>query len=137
MLHNPIEKQTENEAYGKPYADIAKVVHTEVESGEGCGERPENEGDSDLRTAEKTGEEDGYAHGVAGMAGEKAILPATVVTDNVDEIHEVWVLGGTPPCHCGLDDARADAVCHNDEQGDGNIYHQCLFPVVVFEDDDE
>lgn len=67
-LHDPIEQATEDDAYREAHTDVAQIVNTEVETGEGGGERPEDEGGCHFGTAEEPREKDGNAHGVAGVA---------------------------------------------------------------------
>ena len=136
-LHEPVEERAEECADEEADGDVAQIVHAEVEAGEGGGERPEDEGDGDLGAAEEPGEEHGDAHGVAGMAGEESEASAAVVFHHVNQVHELGVLGGSPARHHGLDHAGADAVGHEDEQGDGDIDHDGFLPGVVPVDDDE
>lgn len=67
-LHDPIEQATEDDAYREAHTDVAQIMNTEVETGEGGGERPEDEGGCHFGTAEEPREKDGNAHGVAGVA---------------------------------------------------------------------
>lgn len=136
-LHDPIEQATEDDAYREAHTDVAQIVNTEVETGEGGGERPEDEGGCHFGTAEEPREKDGNAHGVAGMAREEAEASASVVAHHINEIHELRVLRGTPAFHHRFDQAWADAVCHENEQGYGDIDHHGFSPSVVLEDDDE
>ena len=137
VLHQPIEAETEDGAYDEAHTDITKIVHAKIKAGEGGGEGPEEEGERHLGAAEEPGEEHGHAHGVAGMSGEEAETTSPITAHDINEIHQLRVLCGTPTGHQGLDDARTDAVGHYDEQYHGHIHHQGFFPGVVLEDDGE
>jgi len=136
-LHEPVEEGAEEGAYKEAYRDIAQIVDSEIETGEGGGEWPEEEGEGHFGATEEPWEKHRHAHGVAGMTWEESESPSTVVAHHIDQIHELRVLGGTPTLNHGFDNARTDAVCHKDEQSYGDIDHHCLFPSVVLEDDDE
>jgi len=67
-LHEPIEETAEDGADGEAYTDVAQIVDSQVETGEGGGERPKEEGDGHFGAAEEPCEEGGHAHGVACVA---------------------------------------------------------------------
>ena len=104
-LHDVVEQEAKENANCPADTDIAQEMDSQVESGEGGGYGPQDEGDGDLAAAEETGEEDCHGHGVACMAREEAETSASVASDYVDEVHELGVLSGSPTCHKGFDNA--------------------------------
>src|SRR5574344_449477 len=136
-FHNKIEQETEHYSYHKSNCHVAQIMHTKIEAGEGCGQRPEDERDCNLRTAEKARKKDCHAHGVAGMTREEAKSTSTILSHHIHHIHEVRVLSGSPTLHHWLHHPRADSVSHDNEQGQSDIDHDRLLPCIVLEDDNE
>ena len=102
-LHDVVEQETKEYAYCPADTDVAQEMDSQVESGEGGGYGPQDEGDGDLAAAEETGEEDGHGHSVAGMSGKEAETTASIASDDVDEVHELGVLCGSPTGYKRLD----------------------------------
>ena len=102
-LHEVVEQEAKENANCPADTDIAQKMNSQVESGEGGGCGPQEEGDGDLAAAEEAGEEDGYGHSVAGMSGKEAETAASIASDDVDEVHELGVLCGSPTGYKRLD----------------------------------
>ena len=115
----PMAQIARKAAYEAAKEDVARIVDAQVDAGISAERSPNEQQQGETAMADEQGKEEAEAKGVGGMAGDEAVAPATVAVDNVDQMHDGWLMRGTEALEQGLADAGGHLVAQEDGEPDG------------------